>query len=63
MWPAKLLKDYTVGTKSVEHRERVHARKKKNKERKKRKKTFPECNLITCGENVFGLCGPQPKAI
>lgn len=29
MWPAKLLKDYTVGTKGVEHREGVYARKKK----------------------------------
>lgn len=56
MWPAKLLKDYTVGTKGVEHREGVYARKKK-------KKTFPVCNLIASRENVFGLCGPQPKAI
>lgn len=36
MWPAKLLKDYTVGTKSVEHRERLFARKEE-----KEKKNVP----------------------
>lgn len=59
MWPAKLLKDYTVGTKSVEHREGVYV----CKEEEKKKKTFPVCNLIASRENVFGLCRPQPKAI
>lgn len=33
MWPAKLLKDYTVGTKSVEHREGVYVCKEEEKKK------------------------------
>lgn len=60
MWPAKLLKDYTVGTKSVEHREGEYKRnkkKKKEQKKKKKKKTFTKNihNQIAPWENVFGL--------